>query len=143
MENHNVSICASNNGLNCATFERSSINYLVAKISDMANTLDPMDLKQIITLQLDGFSNRKIGFTLGISRNTVNAYMTLFRASDYSFKELLAFDSAALVALFPSYSTIDNQHNQDLMLYFEGVSITGISIAYVQFFTILIYLSVP
>jgi len=23
--------CASDNGLNCATFERSSINYLVAK----------------------------------------------------------------------------------------------------------------
>ncbi|MBK5210153.1 MAG: hypothetical protein JJE44_11735 [Flavobacteriaceae bacterium] len=63
----------------------------------MANTLDPMDLKQIITLQLDGFSNRKTGFTLGVSRNTVNTYMTLFRASEYSFKELLAFDSAALV----------------------------------------------
>ena len=57
----------------------------------MANTLDPMDLKQIITLQLDGLSNRKIGFTLGISHNTVNTYMTLFRASEYSFKELLAF----------------------------------------------------
>lgn len=88
----------------------------------MANTLDPMDLKQIITLHLDGFSNRKIGFTLGISRNTVNAYMTLFRASDYSFKELLAFDTAALDALFPSYSTIDNQRYQALMLYFEGVN---------------------
>jgi len=88
----------------------------------MANTLDPMDLKQIITLQLDGFSNRKIGFTLGISRNTVNTYMTLFRASEYSFKELLAFDNAAIVALFPSYSTIDNQRYQELMLYFEGVN---------------------
>jgi len=36
----------------------------------MANTLDPMDLKQIISLHLDGFSNRKIGATLGISCNT-------------------------------------------------------------------------
>lgn len=72
----------------------------------MANTLDPMDLKQIITLQLDGFSNRKIGLTLGISCNTVNAYMTLFRASDYFFKELLAFDQVGLGALFPSYTTI-------------------------------------
>jgi hypothetical protein len=86
-----------------------------------------MDLKQIITLQLDGFSNSKIGFTLGISRNTVNTYKTLFMASEYSFKELLAFDIVALVALFPSYSTIDNQRYQELMLYFEGVSITGIS----------------
>ena len=109
----------------------------------MVNTLVPMDLKQIITLQLDGFSNHKIGFTLGISRNTVNTDKTLFLGQLIFFKELLAFDIVALVALFPSYSTIDNQHNQDLMLYFEGVSITGISIAYVQFFTILIYLSVP
>ncbi len=29
----------------------------------MANTLDPMDLKQILSLHLNGFSNRKIGIT--------------------------------------------------------------------------------
>jgi len=61
----------------------------------MANTLDPMYLKQIITLHLDGLSNRKIGTTLGISRNTVNSYMRLFRASDHSFKELSAPDNAS------------------------------------------------
>jgi hypothetical protein len=33
----------------------------------MANTLDPMDLKQIITLHIDGLSNRKIGVLLGIT----------------------------------------------------------------------------
>jgi DNA-directed RNA polymerase specialized sigma24 family protein len=43
----------------------------------MANKLDPMDLKQIITLHLDGKSNRAIGTLLGISRNTVNSYMQL------------------------------------------------------------------
>jgi len=37
----------------------------------MATTLDPMDLKQIITQNLDGFSNRKIRTTLGISRNII------------------------------------------------------------------------
>ena len=88
----------------------------------MANTLDPMDLKQIITLHLDGFSNRKIGSTLGISRNTVNSYMKLFTASDYSFKELLSFDNARLSALFPSHTTIDNERHDELMLYFEGVN---------------------
>lgn len=31
----------------------------------MANTLDPMDLKQILSLHKDGLSNRKIGNTLG------------------------------------------------------------------------------
>ena len=38
----------------------------------MANTLDLMDVKQIITLKTDGLSNRKIGSLLGISRNTIN-----------------------------------------------------------------------
>jgi hypothetical protein len=55
----------------------------------MANTIDLMDIKQIITLHLDGFSNRKIGETLGICRNTVNTYMHLFKGSKYSLEELL------------------------------------------------------
>ena len=55
----------------------------------MANTLDPMDLKQIISLHLDGYSNRKIGVTLDISRNTVNSYMKRFKASEYALEELL------------------------------------------------------
>ncbi|WP_232228869.1 IS21 family transposase [Salegentibacter sp. T436] len=88
----------------------------------MANTLDPMDLKQIISLHLDGFSNRKIGATLGISRNTVNTYMRLFKASGSSLKELLALDNAGLEKLFPSHTTIDNPRYEELMLYFEGVN---------------------
>ena len=59
----------------------------------MTNILDPMDLKQIITLHLDGVSNRRIGSILGISRNTVNTYMRLFTASDYSFEECAAKDN--------------------------------------------------
>ena len=47
----------------------------------MAKKLDPMDLKQILLLSLDGFSNRDIGKTLGISRNTVNQYMALFKVA--------------------------------------------------------------
>ena len=35
----------------------------------MAKKLDPMDLKQIISLHLDGLSNREISKTLGIGRN--------------------------------------------------------------------------
>lgn len=70
----------------------------------MANTLDLMDIKQIITLQLDGLSNRKIADTLGISRNTVNSYMKLFNACDYSIEELFGFDNASLADLFPSHT---------------------------------------
>lgn len=88
----------------------------------MANTLDPMDLKQIITLHLDGVSNRKIGSTLGISRNTVNIYMKLFEGSGYSFKELLHFDNTALSELFSSHTTLDTARHNELMLYFEGVN---------------------
>ncbi|KAA1240355.1 IS21 family transposase [Aquimarina sp. RZ0] len=88
----------------------------------MANTLDPMDLKQIITLHLDGYSNRKIGATLGISRNTVNSYIGLFKGSDYSFKELLSFDTTGLASLFPSHTTINNPRYDELMRYFEGVN---------------------
>ena len=88
----------------------------------MANTLDPMDLKQIITLHLDGVSNRKIGSTLGISRNTVNNYMQLFAGTGYSLEELLLFDNSALSELFSSHTTIDMQRHNELMLYFESVN---------------------
>lgn len=88
----------------------------------MANKLDPMDLKQIITLHLDGTSNRRIGTILGISRNTVNTYMQLFEASEYSLEELLHFDTPALSELFSSHTTVDAQRHNELMLYFEGVN---------------------
>lgn len=88
----------------------------------MANSLDPMDLKQIITLHLDGVSNRKIASILGISRNTVNIYMKLFTASGYSPGELLHFDSSALSELFSSHTTLDVRRQNELMLYFEGVN---------------------
>ncbi len=88
----------------------------------MANTLDPMDLKQIITLHKDGLSNRKIGSLLGISRNTVNNYMKLFKACDYSFEDLLSMESIQLEELFTSHTTIDNSRYENLMKYFDKVN---------------------
>ncbi len=88
----------------------------------MANTLDPMDLKQIINLKQDGYSNRQIGDTLGISRNTVNSYMHLFKGSGYSLGELLNLDSHTLEKLFTSHTTIDNARYNELMDYFEGMN---------------------
>lgn len=88
----------------------------------MANKLDPMDLKQIITLHIDGVSNRQIGKTLSISRNTVNTYIKQFKASDYSLKELLQMDTSRLKELFTAYTTIDNQRYNHLMLYFDKVN---------------------
>ena len=88
----------------------------------MANTLDPMDLKQIMTLHLDGLSNRKIGELIGINRNTVNDYIKHFKASDYGLKELLAMDNARLKELFTSHTTIDNSRFKELMDYFDKVN---------------------
>ena len=88
----------------------------------MANTLDPMDIKQIITLYQDKLSNRQIGDTLGISRNTVNNYIRLIKASDFKPEELLRFDTGRLKELFPSQTTIKNERFNELMLYFEKVN---------------------
>jgi len=87
----------------------------------MSKTLDPMDLKQIITLHLDGLSNRKIGQTLGISRNTINRYLQLFKGSEYTLTELLTFDQAALSEQFSVKTTIDNERFNELMLYLQQV----------------------
>ena len=88
----------------------------------MAKTLDPMDLKQIITLHIDGTSNRKIGSILGISRNTINTYIQLFKASEWSMQELLACSETELLKRFPSRSTIDNNRYNQLISFFETMN---------------------
>ena len=87
----------------------------------MANKLDPMDIKQILVLIKDGFSNRKIGATLGISRNTVNSYVQQFNSSGYSIGELLNFEENRLNELFTGKTTIDTTRHDVLMLYFERI----------------------
>lgn len=58
----------------------------------MAKKLDPMDLKQIISLHLDGLSNRDISKALGIGRNSINGYIQMFQACDMNMQELLELD---------------------------------------------------
>jgi transposase len=85
----------------------------------MANVLDPMDIKQIFSLHSDGLSNRKIGALLGISRNTVNQYISWLTASDYDVDEVLSFTDDKLREFFPSRTTIKNDRFDALMRYFE------------------------
>ena len=85
----------------------------------MANVLDPMDIKQIFSLHRDGLSNRKIGAVLGISRNTVNQYISWLAASDYEVDEILSLTNTKLRELFPSRTTIKNDRFDALMRYFE------------------------
>lgn len=88
----------------------------------MANKLYPMDIKQILVLIKDGYSNRKIGATLGISRNTVNNYVHQFNSSGYSISQLLSFDEIRLSELFTSKTTIDTSRHDDLMRYLERIN---------------------
>lgn len=91
-------------------------------ILDMANKLDPMDVKQILSLHNDGVSNRKIGELLEISRNTVNNYIKLAKASDYSIKELLLMDNHKLDELFTAHTTLITDRFNELMIWFEKVN---------------------
>ena len=86
--------------------------------NSVANLFDPMDLKQILSLHLDRLSNRKIAITLGISRNTINHYIRLFKASKYALKDLLNFDNLKLKQLFSIHTTIDNTRHNGLVSYF-------------------------
>lgn len=88
----------------------------------MANQLDPMDLKQILTLHLDGLSNRDIGSTLGISRNTINTYINRFKSSEFGLAELLTLDEGRLRELFTHRTTIKNERYDALMLFFETMN---------------------
>jgi hypothetical protein len=87
----------------------------------MANQLDPMDIKQIITLHIDGSSNREIGEMLGISRNTVNTYVKLVKVCDHRFEDLLAMDNAALHDLFAGRTTIKNPRFNELIVNSDDV----------------------
>jgi hypothetical protein len=84
----------------------------------MAYKLDPMDLKQIISLHLDGYSNRKLAKTLDIGGNTVNSYFKLFKSCDIPFTVLIIKTDEELRELFPSHSIFDNTRFEALMSYF-------------------------
>lgn len=51
-----------------------------------------MDLQQLLQLKAKGYSNRKIAHSIGISRNTVNDYVRLFKGQDKSFADLSKLD---------------------------------------------------
>jgi len=89
----------------------------------MAKKLDPMDLKQIISLHLDGVSNRGISKALGIGRNTINGYTQMFHACDKDLQELLELNEVSLAELFSSKTTINNKRFDELMHYFDKVNL--------------------
>lgn len=67
-----------------------------------------------------------MGSVLGISSNTINTYMQLIAGSEYSFQELLDFDTGALSELFSPKTTLDTARHNELMFYFEESTRPGI-----------------
>ncbi|MGQ1889973.1 helix-turn-helix domain-containing protein [Thermophagus sp. OGC60D27] len=88
----------------------------------MADKLDLMDLKQILTLYLDGIINRKIGEILGIHRNTINNYVHLFNSCKYSKEELVSLDNSELLKFIPIHTSIKNARYDELMRCFEKMN---------------------
>jgi len=87
----------------------------------MAKKLDPMDLKQIIRLHIEGLSNREISKTLSIGRNAINNYIQLFKNCDISFEDLLALSEGEFKELFSGKTTISNERYNQLTQYFEQI----------------------
>ena len=80
---------------------------------------DIMEIRQIINLKQQGYSNRKVSELLSINRNTVNGYVRFFRDHSLGYRELLSLDDKELAELFPDPSGIDNKRYQELFQYFE------------------------
>ena len=71
----------------------------------MANKrIEMINVKHLVRLKLKGYSNRRIGEQLGISRNTVNEYVQFFNQQELSYEALLSLSEAELYALFPKKS---------------------------------------
>lgn len=63
--------------------------------------IDIMELRQLIQLKQKGLSNRKVAEALGISRNTVNAYVKAFTHHGLGYEELSTLSEKDIGDLFP------------------------------------------
>jgi predicted transcriptional regulator len=102
-------------GRHCATFHNA---YLAAKNFMTGQRIDIMDLRQLIQLKRKGLSNRKVAEALGISRNTVNAYVQAFEKHEHSYEHLEVLSEGELAELFPQADAKDAQRYEHLVGYF-------------------------
>jgi len=80
--------------------------------------LEMMDLRQLIQLKSKGTSNRKTAEALKVSRNTVNSYVSCFKAYSFSFEELPGLSDKDLAELFPLADYKDTERYNKLSLQF-------------------------
>jgi predicted transcriptional regulator len=84
--------------------------------------IDIMNLKQLVRLKKEGYSNRRTAELLHVSRNTVNEYVRIFSAHKFSFEELTQLSNKELEDLFPCFSEVESYRYQTLtglFSYFE------------------------
>ena len=84
-----------------------------------AKRLEIMDIRQLLQLKSQGFSNRKIGKILEIHRNSVNEYVRLFDACSQSYQDLLKLSDEELFVLFPLKGRTDQRRYEDLSTRFS------------------------
>jgi transposase len=78
-----------------------------------------MDIKQLISLKKQGFSNRKIATLLHLSRNTVNSYVLVIEGCGLTFDQLLLLDDVALRELGTPQSEVSADRYEALAAQFE------------------------
>lgn len=86
------------------------------------NRIEIMNLKDLIRLKSKGLSNRKTAIELGISRNTVNEYVSIFESYNLSFSKLLGWSAQDLEALFSVNTEVDKARFEELSQYFDYFS---------------------
>ncbi|MCB0669072.1 MAG: hypothetical protein KDC80_24780 [Saprospiraceae bacterium] len=85
---------------------------------------DIMEIKQLILLHSQKKSNRKIGKILGMSRNTVNSYVSLIKQLGEPVEELLTKTDEELSSLLGRMQVKDAKRFKELSDYFPEV-LTG------------------
>ena len=83
------------------------------------NRIDTMDIKHLIRLKIKGLSNRKIANDLGISRNTVNEYVSFFDAQQLDYQQLLVWSEKELEELFSPKTQVEMNRFAQLAQYFD------------------------
>jgi len=79
-----------------------------------------MNIRDIFRLKQKGLSNRKIASMLGISRNTVNHYLSNLADRDLALVEVLNYTDAVLWELFPVESETEDERFRTLSAYLPG-----------------------
>lgn len=83
------------------------------------NRISIMNIKDLIRLKLKGKSNRRIAHELGVSRNTVNEYVSFFDHQDVELAGLLSWSDKDLLELFTPKTEVHMDRFAELAQYFD------------------------